>query len=134
MSQDNVETVRRVLDAWNRGDREGWLAPSHPDVEWSSAIARELEGAGTAAKGHDALRRFWDEWHALWDVEIHVSEVRDAGDTVVALGWMRTRGRSSGAVAERPVGYVVEFEGGLVRRIAAYLSPEEALAVAGLSQ
>jgi hypothetical protein len=46
---------------------------------------------------------------------------------------MRTRGNVSGAEVERSIGYVVEFEDGLIRRMRAYLSQREALEAAGLS-
>jgi ketosteroid isomerase-like protein len=134
MSRENVEIVLRLVDAWNRGDRDGWLAPAHPEVEWSSAIQRQVEGTEAVYRGRTEVGRFWDEWHALWKVQIEVTETRDHGDTVVALGRIRTTGKASGAEVERSIGYVIEFEDGLLRRIRAYLSPEEALEAAGLSE
>ena len=32
MSEENVEVVRRLIDAWNGRDREAWMALAHPDV------------------------------------------------------------------------------------------------------
>ena len=134
MSQENVEVVERCLRAWNRGDRDGWLAPIHAEAEWSSAIQRQVEGATHVYRGWAELRRFWDEWHALWDVDIDVSEVRDLGDFVLVLAAFRAQGKSSGAEVEQSIGYVFEFEDGLIRRASAYLSPEEALRAAGLRE
>ncbi|MFN2615894.1 MAG: nuclear transport factor 2 family protein [Thermoleophilaceae bacterium] len=134
MSRENVEVVRGMFEAWNRGDREGWLAPAHPDVEWSSAILREVEGVETTHTGRAAVRRFWDDWHRLWDLEVEPSELRDLGDSVLLLARVRIRSRSSGAEVERAIGYVFRFEDSLVRRADAYLSPEEALEAAGLSE
>src|SRR5688572_2018149 len=85
MSRENVEAVLGLIDAWNRGDRDGWMARAHPDAEWSSAILRHVEGVEAVHKGSAELQRFWDEWHALWNVEIEVSETRDLGGTVLAL-------------------------------------------------
>jgi ketosteroid isomerase-like protein len=133
MSQENVEVVRGLMDAWNRGDREGWLAPSHPEVEWSSAVLRQVQGE-TIHRGRVALGRFWDEWHTLWSLKVEVSELRDLGDSVLALARLRTTGRSSGVEVERSIGYLFQFEDGLVRRAQAYLSPEEALKAAGLRE
>jgi ketosteroid isomerase-like protein len=134
VSQENVEVIRRLVDAWNGGDREGWLAPSHPEVEWSSGILRQVEGGDAVHRGRTGIAQYWDDWHALWDLNIEVSEMRDLGDTVLVLGQLRTRGKASGAEVERPVGYTFQFEDGLVRRARAYLSPEEALQAAGLSE
>ena len=132
MSQEHVAMVRGIFDAWNRGDRDGWLSSTHPEVEWSSAILRQVEGRETVTRGRTELRRFWDDWHAVWDLQLEVTEVHDLGDTLVALASMRTKGKSSGAETERSVGYVIQLEDGLVRRVRAYLSEREALEAAGL--
>ena len=39
MSQENVEIVRRMYDAWNRRDEEEMLALSDPEVEFQSCHA-----------------------------------------------------------------------------------------------
>jgi ketosteroid isomerase-like protein len=64
---------------------------------------------------------------------IDISEYRDLGDTVVALGRMRALGKASEIDIEQPVAYVGEFEGGLVRRLRAYLDQNQALEAVGLS-
>jgi ketosteroid isomerase-like protein len=135
MSQENVEAVRHAFDCWNRGDREGWLASAHPDAEFSSAILRQLEGAGAVHQGRAAVARYWDEWHATWSaLRIEVTDIRDLDDVVVALTRLRARGTASGAEVDRPFGWVFRFENGLIRHAWAYLSPEEALQAAGLSE
>jgi ketosteroid isomerase-like protein len=134
MSRANVEAALAALDAWNRGDRDGWLASAHPEMEWSSAILREVEGVEALRTGRAELQGFWDEWHALWRLEIEVSETRDLGDTVVVLARLVTTGKASGAEVVRSIGYVIEFEDGLIRRARAYLSPGEALEAVGLRE
>lgn len=127
MSQENVAKVRASLDGWNRGDVDAWLEAAHPDVEWVSQIAQSVEGSETVYRGDADLRRFWDEWHALWDVTIDVTETIDRGDTVIALANIRARGEASGVDLERPIAYVFGFEDGLVRRARAYFDQREAL-------
>ena len=134
MSRENVEAVLGLLNAWNRGDRDGWLALAHPEMEWSSAILRQVEGGATVYRGRAELQRFWDEWHALWSLEIEVSETRDLGNTVLALARIRTTGKASGAEVGRSIGYVFEFEDGLMRTARSYLSPAEALEAVGLRE
>src|SRR3712207_5103818 len=68
MSRENVEIVRRIMDAWNRGDFEGWMAHAHPQVEWSSAVLRALEGRDAVHRGRAELREFWDDGHAAFAV------------------------------------------------------------------
>jgi ketosteroid isomerase-like protein len=134
MSQENVKAMHRLIDAWKAGDRDAWLALSHPDIEWSSGIIRQVEGGDAVIRGRAEVGQFWDDWRALWDLDVEVSEFRDLGDTVLVLAQLRTRGKSSGAEVERSVGYIIEFEDGLIRRARAYLRPEEALQAAGLSE
>jgi ketosteroid isomerase-like protein len=134
MSQQNVEIVRRSLESWNSGDFDAWTAGAHPEIEFFSAITRQVEGDETAWHGAAEMRQFWDEWHSLWDLNIEVSEVRDLGDTVVALGRMQTRGKASGVELESPVAYVFEFDEGLFRKVRAYLNLREALEAVGLSE
>jgi ketosteroid isomerase-like protein len=127
MSQELVDKVVRSLDAWNRRDAEGWLESAHPEIEWISEVAQRMSGDQTVYRGVADMRRFWDEWHGVWDVTIDLTEVLDRGDTVIALANLRTHGEASGIALERPVAYVFEFEGGLVRRARAYLDPQKAL-------
>ncbi len=127
MSAENVDAVRRCLDGWNRGDVDAWLESAHPDVEFYSEIARRMQGAETVSRGVAELRRFWDDWHSVWNLKIEVAEIRDLGDNVVVLGRMQARGEASGVNLEQPVAYVYEFEGGLARRVRAYLDPQLAL-------
>jgi ketosteroid isomerase-like protein len=132
MSKPNVEAVRRSLDGWNRGDVDVWLEAAHPEIEFSSEILKRLEGDETVLRGPAALRRFWDEWHSLWNLAIDVSHIRGFGDTVVALGRIRTRGKASGVDLEGPIAYVFEFDGGMARKVRAYLDPSQALEAVGL--
>ena len=127
MSAENVDAVRRCLDGWNRGDVDAWLESAHPEIEFYSEIARRMEGAETVSRGEAELRRFWDDWHAVWSMTIEVAEIRDLGDTVVVLGRMLARGEASGVDLEQPVAYVFEFEGGLARTVRANLDPQLAL-------
>lgn len=134
MSRENVDAVRRAFDGWNRGDVDAWLQASHPECEWSSAIAQRLEGSETVVRGKAGLRRFWDEWRSVLDWTIEVSEIRDLGETVLVLANFRGRGRASGVDLERPIAYVVEFEGGLARKVRSYTDPRQAMEAVGLSE
>src|ERR671923_3058450 len=106
MSQELVEKVRRSLDAWNRGDFEGCVEAAHPEIEWISEIAQRMSGDETVYRGLAGMRRYWDEWHALWDVFIDVTETLDRGDTVIALATVKAHGEASGIDVERPIAYV----------------------------
>lgn len=134
MSAENVQIVRRSVDGWHRGDFDAWLQAPHPDIEFFSAITRQAEGDQRGWRGPAGMRQFWDEWHSLWDLSIEISEIRDLGDTVVALGSMQTSGKASGVELESPGARVFEFDEGLIRRVRAYLNPSEALEAAWLQE
>jgi ketosteroid isomerase-like protein len=51
MSQENVELVRRALEAWNGDDLDGFLSQLHPECEWHGAIEQALEGKESTYRG-----------------------------------------------------------------------------------
>jgi len=134
VSQENVEVVRACFDAWNRGDFEAFGRDAHPEIEFFSAIMEQAEGDETAFRGAGAMRRYWDEWHSLWDLHVDLSETRDLGGTVLAFGAMKVRGKGSGVEVESPVAYVFEFDDGMFRIVRAYLNVGEALRAVGLEE
>ena len=55
MSQENLEIVRRAVNALNEGDVDGYLALCSADIELASPVA-SIEGAN---KGADGIREFF---------------------------------------------------------------------------
>jgi ketosteroid isomerase-like protein len=133
VSQENVQLARRHIDAWNRGDLDAWVELFHPNCEYISELIGRMEGSDNVFRGREGVRRFWDEWHSVWDITVEVSEIRDLGDTVLTIGRNRARGSASGVNLDVPMAYVAEVEGGLTRRLRAYHDPVEALEAVGLS-
>jgi ketosteroid isomerase-like protein len=136
VSQADVEVAETALRLWNQGDREGFLAMFHVDGRWSSAIKRQVEGGEGLYQGREQIGKFWDEWHAIWEeLTITISDLRSPRDgCVFAFGALHGTGIGSGIGLERPFGWVFQVEEGLIREVRAYLSREEALEAAGLSE
>jgi hypothetical protein len=44
MSQENVEIVRRGIDAWNRADLDDWLAAFTPEASGARCRTRSRSG------------------------------------------------------------------------------------------
>ena len=132
MSQEHVDAIRQSLDGWNRDDFDACVAMAHPDLEWVSEVAQQLEGKELVYRGLDEFRRYWDEWHAIWTVRIDVLEITDLGETVFVLGCTRARGDASGLTLTQPIAYVYEFEDGMARRVRSYIDPDRARAAVGL--
>ncbi len=145
MSQENVELVREINENVRRAQGEGELNAlldslemgPWPDVEWD---ARQVEALGLSDlsgvyRGTKGGRRFWQGWLAAWDALVYEYELRDGGDSVVALLDMRVRGRSTGIEVEfGKHAHVWEFQGGVIRRWTFYANQAEALEAAGLSE
>lgn len=131
--QDNVETLRRIVEAASSGDVETLIEHLDPAVEWHSAIHVPMGGQTTVARGHRGVpRMFQDFWDTFAESAVDLSEMRDLGDRVVAIGRIRWRGKESGVETESPWSCVADFKDGRAIRVRAYLEPEAALAAAGL--
>jgi ketosteroid isomerase-like protein len=136
MSDHDIEITHAAIRSWNEGDRAGFLAAFHPEGQWSSAIKRQVEGGDGLYRGREEIERFWDEWHAVWEgLNIIVSEIRSPRDgCVFAFGGLQATGSGSRVGLERPFGWVLLLEDGLIREVSAYLSRDEALEAAGLTE
>jgi ketosteroid isomerase-like protein len=135
MSQENVDAFKRVIEALNRRDIEALLEWYDPDVEARYALESLLWGEAVVHRGHEGVREAFQAYSATFaSFHYEFSEFRDLGDRVVAIGRFRTRGRKSGAEAESPIAYVVDFRDGKVIRSLSYLDPAQALQAAGLRE
>jgi ketosteroid isomerase-like protein len=135
MSQENVEAFKRGLEAGNRGDVETLLEELDPEVEWHSALHALLGGEQTVFRGHDGVREMLRDLNeAFGEIHIEISEIRDLGDRLVAIGRNRARGRGSGAETETPLALVTEVKNGKTISVRGYLDPKQALEAAGLSE
>ena len=134
MSQENVEAFKRAIEAYNRRDIDTFVEEIDPDVEWHGALQALLESEATVYRGHEGVRQWVrDIDEALAEIRLELPEIRDLGDRIVAIGWLRARGKASGAETESPFGCVVEWKNGKATRLRSFLDPKEALETARLS-
>jgi ketosteroid isomerase-like protein len=136
MSQENVETLQRAQEAWNADDLDAWLAEADPEVEWHTALEQALEGRGRTYRGHDGVRKAWEEYRSeAWGGLMNrIQEIRDLSDSVLVLGHLDVRGRTSGIESSQEFGQIVRFRGGKILRTDDFLSHAEALEAAGLRE
>ena len=140
MSQENVEAFKRGLDAYNRRDLDALLEELDPDVEWHPALAVVLGGKQTVFRGHQGVREsIQEEDEALAEFQYEVSEIRDLGTRVLAIGRARIRGKKSGVAVDTPFFVLTESKGTKGRdaraiRLRTYFDLKEALEAAGLSE
>ena len=137
MSEENVEVVRRIFEAFDRGDIEGGieLADTPPEFEFVPSGA-PIPDLASIQRGSDALRRvvetFWAEFD---DPRIELHELIDAGDDLVFTSFtLRGRGKHSGVETSwDPLSVWTVREGRLVRWLG-FTDRDAALEAAGLSE
>jgi hypothetical protein len=95
MPKENVEIGLAAVDAWNRGEREAWLALWDEGAAFYPLRA-QLEGESYS--GHEGLERFLAEMTEDWEeVRFEIEETRDAGEQVVGIGLFRAHAPFLGA-------------------------------------
>ena len=132
MSEENVETVRRHAEAWNRRDLKTWLASLHPDAEidWSRA-----EGPFKGVyRSPGEFVDFWDEfWLTFENVKVELHGFTEVGSEVVVPNTAHIRGREGIEVIARST-FVYTVENGKVTRLRMFQEEVEALEAAGLRE
>ena len=139
MSEQNVEIVRRMLEAWRLGaERDDPAAVFESgtvaaDLEWIPSRGFPGPRSYRSREGVVEYFRTWTEGFDGWSFEIE-RLIEAPGDRVVALVHQTATGKGSGASVEMDTGFVYELEAGQVIRIRNYLDLAEALEAAGLSE
>jgi ketosteroid isomerase-like protein len=133
MSRENIEVVRRTIEAHNVEDMAGFVDQWDPECEWFTITGSQLDAA--PYRGHEGIRRYLAERAETWselrfDTE-QVLEGKDK-DVVVLVGFLRGTGRVSGVSVEQRIGLVYELRGRKIRYCRAYSDPQDALSAAGL--
>jgi ketosteroid isomerase-like protein len=133
MSQENVEVVRHMCEAFLAGDLAAALDVLHADVTWHGTIGGIEEGR--TAHGHDEVIEEFVE--SLRDWERHSLEAEDyldAGDRVVVLWHEVGRGKRSGVEVETRTAVVYTVRGNQVVEVQGYMDRRQALEAVGRSE
>ncbi len=129
-SQGPEKAVRELVAAFNERDLESFIAGLDTEVELLPLLA-QLEGK--AYRGHDGAREMFVELDQDWEhVRIEIDELRDAGEEVVALCHLRSRGRVSGVDLDMPLAVLWRFRRGKILYLKSFSEPADALRAAGL--
>jgi ketosteroid isomerase-like protein len=139
MSEENVEVIRRLFEAFQDGFQRG-----DPGAVFDSGLlAADFEWipfpgfpGPQSYRGRDGFVEFWRTWtedFEGWSVE-NERLINAPDERVVALVHQSATGKGSGVPVELHFGMVYELDDGRVTRIRNYPDPTEALEVAGLSE
>ena len=124
MSKENVEIVRAANEAFLAGDVETALAALDPDVEWQGLIE--------VFRGHDGARRGWDRLRADVELKVHFDDIRDLGESLLALGEARAIGQRSGLHLTAEIAQLARFRDGRIVTLRDFARHAEALEATGL--
>jgi ketosteroid isomerase-like protein len=132
MSEENVEIVRRVYDAWERGDVLDALEALHPAVVWEAI--EDAPDAGTY-RGHAGVRAYMEDWIEGFELgSMDFEEVVETEDSLVIVQRAHTKERRTGL--ETSLGFAVAytFRDGKLIAAKEYATRAEAVEAAGRSE
>jgi ketosteroid isomerase-like protein len=132
MSQ-NVEIVKRALDAYNRRDLDVYDELYTPDYEWFPALMGTVDG--DSFRGREGLARYYEVVRDTWeDFRVAGEEFRDLGESVLVAIRVEGRGRGSGVPVVGRQTLVFDLRDGKMARVRSFLDHGEGLRAAGLSE
>jgi ketosteroid isomerase-like protein len=133
MSEENIELVRKSIDALNRGDLDGWMGFLSPDVRWES---QNVRGITPVYRGRAEARAWLEQFLDLFEeIHLEIEQITALGDDRVLSGYTEIgRGRASGAPMEQTVWSILWVAEGLITRRQGFPSRDKALEAAGLSE
>ena len=130
MSQENVEVVRDMLDAFNRDDLEAVIASYEEGCE----IVEPPEMPVLGYRGHQGVREWMANPGGTAQAEFKPRAFTATGDLVLCELVSRGLGQASGAPIEWTTFAVVRVRTGKIAQVRVFLSREQALDAVGLSE
>ena len=129
MSQENVELVRRSIEAFQH-DEEAWLSMSDPAIVW-----HPIEEGHIPSRGHEAAIGVRRRWLESWEgFQVDVEEMKDGADSVVACVHQTARGKRSGVEVDLRLYIHFKLRDGKIVYVYEYADRSEALEAAGLRE
>jgi ketosteroid isomerase-like protein len=129
MSEENVEIVRRLIEAWSRGDYPAALDAVDPEIEVNAAFGTDLDGT---YRGHAALAEWLGNiWVEFEGRHAEIKEAIPAGSDVVLNVRFSGRGKRSGVDVDLSVWHVWTLREGKALRWRIFRTKQEALEAAG---
>ncbi|HYH62322.1 MAG TPA: nuclear transport factor 2 family protein [Solirubrobacterales bacterium] len=133
MSQENVESYRRLAKAFESRKLDAFLTFFDPDADFAPRSAA-VHG-GSPFHGHEGIRDWWESMFSVFsDYVAEIDEVRDLGSVTFGRARLRGQGMGSGVPMEQAQWHVVEWRDGLIINWRTFPSEAEALTAAGMSK
>ncbi len=137
MSQENVETIRRLYAAWSAEDFETVYETYDPEINLNPDPEASWVGIGDSYVGHAGVRRYMAAvYEAFEDYRPEVEGIREVGEgRVLTLAIEHGRGRGSGAEVEaRRTAHLWTLRNGKAVQLDLFLDRGRAFEAVGLSE
>jgi ketosteroid isomerase-like protein len=133
MSQENVEWVRRVGEAWARSDLEG------VDALVQGRLAEDVEFdplyLDRVYRGFDGARQLFADLNETWEeYRSEPQEIVDMGEHVLLVTRITARGRGGGVPVDQRIAILGRFQGEKLVWAKSFASKQQALEAAGLRE
>jgi ketosteroid isomerase-like protein len=133
MSQENVEIVQRMFEAFNRDDYDAVVAAFAEDCELHEPPEMP-DRLALGFRGHEGIREWMGKLRGIADVRFEPHDFSVRGDVIVSELTASGRGQASGVPIQWITFTVLHMRDGEIARAEAFLTMAEALEAAGPSE
>ena len=132
MSQEKLEIVRRIFEAWALAD---WsIGNDYYDQHVVFVMSPDFPAFGVYY-GIDQVRVYWRDFLQQFErTTIEAERLEAAGDTVLAEVVQHFKGRASGIEGDLPYFMLFTFRGKKIVRVESMIEEIQALGAVGLSE
>jgi ketosteroid isomerase-like protein len=132
VSEQNVELMRRLAEAFNARDIEAYIALCDPSVEPHSTFT-EL---GAVYHGHDGVRKWHRDLQDAWgdQIRLEIEALFDLGEQTLGFTVWHGRGRQSGVEVALTAAQLARWRDGALIYIKGYADRKDALSDLGVSE
>jgi ketosteroid isomerase-like protein len=129
VSDENVQAMRRMLDAWNRGDIDEWASGFDDEIVWYPLAENPQT---EPIHGIEAVREFVSDWLEPWEAyTVDITRIIDQGDWVVVAARHDAR-HESGAEISMDMYLAAAYREGKGVEARWFMDEADALRVAGI--
>lgn len=126
MSQENVDLIRGLYDAFAKGDIPGVLGCMDPDIVWNEAdnfpYADRSPYIGPNSILTGVFARLANEWDSF---ACSVTEILDAGDRVIVFGYLSGTYRATGRAIKAQMAHDWTIADGKATRFQEYTDTKQ---------
>jgi ketosteroid isomerase-like protein len=139
MSQENVDSFTEATEAFNRLGRSpvDLAAAARFVAFYDAEVGFEPQQSALQGGyvGREGVLQWLGDLSEVYEAgHLRITDIRDLGDQILAIGRLQFMARGSGIETEVPVAIVASFREGLITQFKDYGDKDEALEAVGLRE